>query len=93
LRVGTTDTHVVLRAGDWALYLAIQSEARFPKMDQIVREAYFAGTIDPIEGFLATSVLGRLCCKSRRRLAEAVLAVLNCDVGIPIGALWLELRL
>src|SRR5262249_4736357 len=36
IAIGRTATHVVLRAGAWTLWLAVQSEARFPRVDGVL---------------------------------------------------------
>jgi hypothetical protein len=44
LSVGRISTHVVLRVGPWTLFHAIQTEARFPRVDSIIPAASFAST-------------------------------------------------
>ncbi len=44
LSVGRSTTHVVLRIGFWTLFHAIQTEARFPRVDSIIPAASFAAT-------------------------------------------------
>jgi hypothetical protein len=34
--IGKTDTHVLLRAGPWSLFLAIDKEGRFPKVEDAI---------------------------------------------------------
>jgi hypothetical protein len=38
LSVGRTDTHVVLRAGSWSLFLELQKESRYPDVTRVVPE-------------------------------------------------------
>ena len=44
LSVGRIATHLVLRMGSWTLFHAIQTEARFPRVDGIIPAASFSGT-------------------------------------------------
>jgi hypothetical protein len=39
IEVGKTDSHVVLRAGPWTLSLAIQTDVRFPRVDDLIQGA------------------------------------------------------
>ena len=36
VEVGKTDTHVVLRAGPWTIWLEIQKEVRFPEVERVI---------------------------------------------------------
>ena len=62
MEVGRTDTHVVLRAGPWTAWLAIQ-EGRFPHVDQVIPAAGSAATrlrLDPADAAFLADALGRL---------------------------------
>ena len=59
VRVGRTDTHVVLRAGAWTLYLAIQADARFPRVEHVVPDARSAATRLPLDPQDAAFLAGR----------------------------------
>ena len=63
IRVGKTDTHVVLRAGSWTLFLTIQVDARFPRVEHVVSDARFAATrltLDPQDAEFLGQTLERL---------------------------------
>lgn len=44
LAVGRISTHLVLHVDDWTFYHAIQTEARFPRVDSIIPAVSFAAT-------------------------------------------------
>jgi hypothetical protein len=44
LSIGKTDTHVVLRAGSWTFFLEIQTDVRFPRVDQVIPDAQATAT-------------------------------------------------
>ena len=44
ISIGKTDTFVVLRAGPWTVFLEIQTEARFPRVDQAIPDATATAT-------------------------------------------------
>jgi hypothetical protein len=44
LTIGATDTHVVLRTGPWTLFLEIQTDLRFPKVDSVLPDLRAATT-------------------------------------------------
>jgi len=44
VEVGRTDTHVVLRAGPWTIWLAIRADARFPRIEHAIPAAQAAAT-------------------------------------------------
>ncbi len=63
IRVGRTDGHVVLKAGAWTLYLAIQADARFPRVEHVIPDARFATTrltLDPQDAEFLGQSLDRL---------------------------------
>jgi hypothetical protein len=63
LEVGRTDGHVVLRAGPWAVYLAIRTDARFPRVDGVVPAADRPATrlrLDPQDAAFLADALERL---------------------------------
>jgi len=62
VEVGRTDTHVVLRAGPWTAWLAIQ-DGRFPHVDHVIPAADAAATrlrLDPADAAFLVDALGRL---------------------------------
>src|SRR5438874_924963 len=38
IRIGKTDTHVVLRTGPWTTFHEIQKESRFPRVEEVLPE-------------------------------------------------------
>ena len=63
IRVGRTDGHVVLRAGSWTLYLAIQADARFPRVEHVIPDGRFATTrltLDPQDAEFLGQAIDRL---------------------------------
>jgi hypothetical protein len=61
--IGKTDTHVVLRAGDWTIWLEIQKDARFPETHQAIPSATEVVTwlkLDAHDATFLESALGRL---------------------------------
>ena len=63
VEVGKTDSHVVLRAGAWTTWLAIQADARFPHVDQVIPAANSSATrlrLDPADAAFLAGALGRL---------------------------------
>jgi len=63
VRVGRTDSYVVLMAGAWSISLAIQAEARFPRVEHVVPDARFAATrltLDPQDAEFLGQALDRL---------------------------------
>ena len=63
LSVGRIPTHLVLRVGSWTFYHAIQTEARFPRVDSIIPAVSFAATrlqLAPADAQLLCSALDRL---------------------------------
>jgi hypothetical protein len=44
VEVGRTDTHVVLRAGSWTIWLSVRADARFPRIEHAVPAAQAAAT-------------------------------------------------
>ncbi|WP_206108288.1 hypothetical protein, partial [Paludisphaera soli] len=61
--IGRTGSHVVLRAGAWTLHLAIQSDARFPRVEHAVPDQASASTrltIDPADAAFLAGAIGRL---------------------------------
>jgi len=63
VEVGRTETHVVLRAGPWTLWLAIQADARFPDVDRAIPAAESAATrlrLHPADAAFLAGALDRL---------------------------------
>jgi hypothetical protein len=63
ISVGKTDTHVVFRAGPWTLYCEIQTDARFPRLDEAVPDAQATTTtlrLDPGDAEFLSQALDRL---------------------------------
>jgi hypothetical protein len=63
VRIAKTDTHVVLRAGRWTLYFEVQTEARFPRVDQVIPDAEAVATrlrLDASDAAFLGEALGRL---------------------------------
>jgi hypothetical protein len=44
VQIGKTDSHVVLKVGPWSFFLAIQKEARFPRVNEIIPQFQSAQT-------------------------------------------------
>jgi len=62
VEVGKTETHVVLRAGPWTVWLAIQ-EGRFPHVDHVIPAVGSAATrlrLDPADAAFLAGALDRL---------------------------------
>ena len=62
VEVGKTDTHVVLRAAPWTVWLAIQ-EGRFPHVDHVIPAPGTSATrlrLDPADAAFLAEALGRL---------------------------------
>jgi len=62
VEVGKTDSHVILRAGPWTVWLAIQ-DGRFPHVDHVIPAAESAATrlrLDPQDAAFLTDALSRL---------------------------------
>ena len=62
VEVGKTDTHVILRAGPWTAWLAIQ-DGRFPHVDHVIPAAEAAATrlrLDPADAAFLADAIGRL---------------------------------
>jgi hypothetical protein len=36
LHIGKTDSHVVLNSGNWTLYLPIDQQSHFPRIEQVI---------------------------------------------------------
>lgn len=83
VHVGRTDTHVVFRSGPWTIYLSIQTEGRFPRIDDIIPRAEDANTtVDlaaPDHEFL-TANLRRLPMETQQ--FQEVTVELNGSVAI-----------
>jgi hypothetical protein len=63
LRVGATATHVVLRAGPWALFLEVQAGVRFPRVEEAVPAPGSAAArlrLDPADAAFLAAALARL---------------------------------
>jgi hypothetical protein len=63
IEVGKTDSHVVLRAGSWTLSLAIQTDVRFPRVDDLIRatgEPRSRLRLDPEDAAFLEQALDRL---------------------------------
>jgi hypothetical protein len=63
LRVGATGTHVVLRAGPWALFLEVQTGVRFPRVEEVAPAAGTAAArlrLDPADAAFLAAALGRM---------------------------------
>jgi hypothetical protein len=63
LRLGAADTHAVIRAGDWTVYLEIQSGVRFPAVERAIPAPGAAATrlrLDPADAAFLLPALGRL---------------------------------
>ena len=63
VEVGKTDGHVVLRAGPWTLWLAIQADGRFPHVDHVFPAPGTTATrlrLDPADAAFLADALGRL---------------------------------
>jgi len=61
--VGRSGTHVVIRAGDWTVWLAVRADARFPRVEQAVPDACAAATrlhVDAGDAAFLAGALGRL---------------------------------
>ena len=60
VRIGRTDTHVVLRVGPWTIWSEIQKEARFPRVEDAIPAPDALATrvrFDPEDArFLATAL-------------------------------------
>ena len=62
VEVGKTDGHVVLRAGPWTVWVAVQ-DGRFPHVDDVIPAAGSAATrlrLDPADAAFLADALGRL---------------------------------
>lgn len=63
VEVGTTDTHVVFRAGPWTISCVIQRESRFPDVERVIPAEAAVGTrlrLDPEDARFLESALDRL---------------------------------
>jgi hypothetical protein len=63
VEVGTTDTHVVFRMGDWTIWCEIQTEARFPAVERAIpadAEIKSRLRLDPQDARFLDSALDRL---------------------------------
>ena len=63
IRIGKTDTHVVLRIGPWTTFHEIQKDARFPRVEDAIPEDRAVSTrirLDPDDARFLQSALGRL---------------------------------
>jgi hypothetical protein len=63
VEVGRTDTHLVIRAGDWTTYSEIQKEARFPDLQRVIPADGEVSTrlrLDPADARFLGSALDRL---------------------------------
>ena len=63
VEVGKTDSHVILRAGPWTVWLAIRADARFPHVDHAIPAAGSAATrlrLDPGDAAFLAGALDRL---------------------------------
>ena len=63
LPLGKTATHVVLRIGPWTLWLTIQADARFPRIDGVLPDDAAVTTrlqLDPKDVVFLTTALDRL---------------------------------
>ncbi|MCA1687002.1 MAG: hypothetical protein LC745_13740, partial [Planctomycetia bacterium] len=61
--VGRTDGHVAVRAGDWAVWLTVRGDARFPRIEQAIPDAAAVTTrlrLDPEDAAFLGRVLDRL---------------------------------
>ena len=61
--MGKTDTHVVLRAGPWTIWLEIQKEVRFPEVERVIPQTGEVLTrlrVDPEDARFLESSLARL---------------------------------
>ena len=61
--LGKTETHLGLRAGPWTVFLEIQSEARFPRVDHVLPESQATTTrlrLDPDDASFLGLALARL---------------------------------
>lgn len=61
--IGQTDSHVVLRVGPWTIFLTVQAEARFPRVEQVIPDGRFAATrlrLDPQDSAFLAQALDRL---------------------------------
>ena len=63
VEVGRTDTHVVLRAGPWTIWLEIQKDVRFPDVERVIpapAEVVTRLRVDPEDARFLESSLARL---------------------------------
>lgn len=63
IRIGKTDTHVVLRIGPWTTYHEIQKDGRFPRVEDAIPETQVLTTriqLDPDDARFLETALGRL---------------------------------
>jgi hypothetical protein len=63
LQVGSTGTHVVLRAGPWTLFLEVQAGVRFPRVEEVVPAPGSAAArlrLDPADASFLAAALERL---------------------------------
>jgi hypothetical protein len=61
--VGKTDTHVIVRTGCWTLFLEIQKDVRFPRVDQVIPDAQAMATrlsLDATDATFLSQALERL---------------------------------
>ena len=61
--VGRTDAHVVLRAGDWTVWLTVRPDARFPRIGNAIPDASAAATrlrLDPEDAAFLGRAIDRL---------------------------------
>lgn len=85
LRIGKTETHVVIQLGPWQVFLRIEKEKRFPKIEQIIPNADTARTrlmLDPSDAEFLASTLSRLPHGEDNDPA----VTLNCNGRIVVSA-------
>lgn len=63
VEIGKTDKHVILRIGSWTLYLAIDKDARYPQIEQVMPKLSAATThwrLAPDDAIFLAKTLPRL---------------------------------
>ena len=81
--VGIAGDWVVFRSGPWTVWLPIEREARFPKIDDLIRQPTTATSrlrIDPLDAEFLAGTLDRLPCDND--LNQAVTLDLNGQMAV-----------